>query len=300
MVVDEVDGQLHTFAHEQSTAGPHVEAFADEYQGRPTPAMGRFTGKREWETLLPRLGSGRRDQGSDFVRVDGKTLVPQPHLRFDDKEMWTLDDVRGHTLQVAADAAARDEPGRPREAPRRISHGLHDQPLQLSSKARVGPHACGLRCSLPALVHRQHRRSLGEFDVREPLTPSDSNRSGSNSRSRRARPSSNAAFRQGIALPHGCKEGQCSACKCEPRRGRGRPAEILDLRAAPTARARRATSCSAGRIAYSDIEIELLNFDEELLPKSIAVKAFPGPDHRSVTPLTHDIRLHRDRARQPR
>ena len=23
-----------------------------------------------------------------------------------------------------------------------------------------------------------------------------------------------AAFRQGIALPHGCKEGQCSACKC--------------------------------------------------------------------------------------
>ena len=24
----------------------------------------------------------------------------------------------------------------------------------------------------------------------------------------------NAAFRHGIALPHGCKEGQCSACKC--------------------------------------------------------------------------------------
>ena len=29
---------------------------------------------------------------------DGKTLVPQPHLRFDNKDMWTLDDVRGHTL----------------------------------------------------------------------------------------------------------------------------------------------------------------------------------------------------------
>ena len=24
--------------------------------------------------------------------------MPQPHLRFDDKDMWTLDDVRGHTL----------------------------------------------------------------------------------------------------------------------------------------------------------------------------------------------------------
>ena len=28
-----------------------------------------------------------------------------------------------------------------------------------------------------------------------------------------------AAFRQGIALPHGCKEGQCSACKCTPLDG---------------------------------------------------------------------------------
>ena len=34
----------------------------------------------------------------NFVRSDGKTLIPQPHLRFDDKDMWTLDDVRGHTL----------------------------------------------------------------------------------------------------------------------------------------------------------------------------------------------------------
>ncbi len=33
------------------------------------------------------------------MRSDGKTLVPQPHLRFDAKDMWTLDDVRGHTLQ---------------------------------------------------------------------------------------------------------------------------------------------------------------------------------------------------------
>jgi propane monooxygenase large subunit len=34
----------------------------------------------------------------NFVRSDGKTLIPQPHLRFDNKDMWTLDDVRGHTL----------------------------------------------------------------------------------------------------------------------------------------------------------------------------------------------------------
>jgi len=27
-----------------------------------------------------------------------RSSLPQPHLRFDDKDMWTLDDVRGHTL----------------------------------------------------------------------------------------------------------------------------------------------------------------------------------------------------------
>jgi propane monooxygenase large subunit len=34
-----------------------------------------------------------------YVRDDGKTLMPQPHLDLDPKKMWTLDDLRGHTLQ---------------------------------------------------------------------------------------------------------------------------------------------------------------------------------------------------------
>ena len=75
-----------------------VEAFADEYQGRPTPAMGRFSGKREWETLYHGWDLADAIKDLNFVREDGKTLVPQPHLRFDNKDMWTLDDVRGHTL----------------------------------------------------------------------------------------------------------------------------------------------------------------------------------------------------------
>ncbi|HQT60396.1 MAG TPA: aromatic/alkene/methane monooxygenase hydroxylase/oxygenase subunit alpha [Acidiphilium sp.] len=97
IVVDEIDGKLHTFAHELDrwTA---VEAFADEYQGRPTPAMGRFSGKREWETVYHGWDLADAIKDLNFVRSDGKTLVPQPHLRFDDSELWTLDDVRGHTL----------------------------------------------------------------------------------------------------------------------------------------------------------------------------------------------------------
>jgi len=65
-------------------------AFRGTYEGRETPA-GRLTGKREWETLYHGwdLADIQKDLG--YVRDDGKTLVPQPHVLFDDKKMWTLD-----------------------------------------------------------------------------------------------------------------------------------------------------------------------------------------------------------------
>jgi propane monooxygenase large subunit len=60
--------------------------------------MGRFSGRREWEECYNGwdLADAITDLG--FVRNDGKTLVPQPHLHFDDSKMWTLDDVRGYNL----------------------------------------------------------------------------------------------------------------------------------------------------------------------------------------------------------
>ncbi len=69
-----------------------------EYEGRPTPNMGRLTGFREWETL--HHGKDLADIVKDlgYVRDDGKTLIGQPHLDLDDpKKMWTLDDVRGNS-----------------------------------------------------------------------------------------------------------------------------------------------------------------------------------------------------------
>ncbi len=97
-----------------------------------------------------------------------------------------------------------------------------------------------------------------------------------------------AAFRQGIALPHGCKEGQCSACKCILADGE------VDLRNYSTF-ALNDMERDSGHIlmcrstADTDLEIELLNYDEELLSKSIAVREFDGRivDFRQ---LTHDIR----------
>lgn len=97
-----------------------------------------------------------------------------------------------------------------------------------------------------------------------------------------------AAFRQGISLPHGCKEGQCSACKCVQLDGE---TEMLKY----STFALNDMEKDSGHIlmcrtlVHSDVEIELLNFDEEVLSKSIPVKQFSG---RIVDfqKLTHDIR----------
>jgi propane monooxygenase reductase subunit len=98
----------------------------------------------------------------------------------------------------------------------------------------------------------------------------------------------NAAFRQGIALPHGCKEGQCSACKCVLLDG-----EVDMLKYSTFALndmekdSGHILLCRS--IAYSDMEVELLNYDEEVLSKSIAVKTFQGRISH-IEKLTHDIR----------
>ena len=97
-----------------------------------------------------------------------------------------------------------------------------------------------------------------------------------------------AAFRQGIALPHGCKEGQCSACKCVQLDGESEMLKYSTFALNDFEKdSGHILMCRA--LAYSDIEIELLNYDEEVLSKSIPVKDFQGKivDFQK---LTHDIR----------
>lgn len=98
-----------------------------------------------------------------------------------------------------------------------------------------------------------------------------------------------AAFRQGIAVPHGCKEGQCASCKSILLSGE------IDLKKYSTFALNdmerdqdHILLCRT--LAFSDLEIELLNYDEELLSHSIPVKDFDA-EVSGVTPLTHDIRL---------
>jgi propane monooxygenase large subunit len=112
---DEVDGKLYTYCSE-GCRWTHKVAFAAEYEGRPTPAMGKFSGRREWEDCYHGWDVADAIKDLGFVRNDGKTLVPQPHLRFDTKEMWTLDDVRGHALGSPLRGFRALKPGAERDA----------------------------------------------------------------------------------------------------------------------------------------------------------------------------------------
>ena len=98
-----------------------------------------------------------------------------------------------------------------------------------------------------------------------------------------------AAFRQGIAVPHGCREGQCSSCKCLLVDGE---VEVEDYSTFALADYERETGhillCRS--YAFSDITVELLNFDEDLMRRAIAVKTYDGVLSK-VTALTHDTRL---------
>ena len=100
-----------------------------------------------------------------------------------------------------------------------------------------------------------------------------------------------AAFRQGIALAHGCKEGQCSSCKSLVTEGID-DIELLKYSTFALPEGDRDTGhvllCRTH--VFADITVELLNYDEDLLSRSIAVKDFTGKVVK-VEPLTHDIRL---------
>jgi propane monooxygenase large subunit len=97
-VLDFVDDEWRTYCSETCHWTDKV-AFRGSYNGRETPSMGRLTGKREWETLYH--GWDLEDVFKDlgYVRNDDNTLVPQPHVIFDQSKMWTLDHVRGIEFQ---------------------------------------------------------------------------------------------------------------------------------------------------------------------------------------------------------
>jgi propane monooxygenase reductase subunit len=96
------------------------------------------------------------------------------------------------------------------------------------------------------------------------------------------------AFRQGVMLMHGCKEGQCSACKSFLISGEVDLERYSTFALAEYEQEEGYTLLCRAH-AYSDLEVELLNFDEEMLTSGVPIQTLQTKVE-SIEPLTDDIR----------
>jgi propane monooxygenase reductase subunit len=98
----------------------------------------------------------------------------------------------------------------------------------------------------------------------------------------------NGAFRQGLMLMHGCKEGQCSACKSFLLDGEV-DLERYSTFALPDFEEEEGWTLLCRAHALSDLEIELINYDEEMLRSGLPVRTI-STKVEAIEPLTRDIR----------
>jgi propane monooxygenase reductase subunit len=96
----------------------------------------------------------------------------------------------------------------------------------------------------------------------------------------------NAAFRQGVMLMHGCKEGQCSACKSflldgDVQMDRYSTFALADYESEEGY----VLLCRSH--AYSDLEVELINYDEDMIRSGLPVVS-AWTTVESISDLTHD------------
>jgi propane monooxygenase reductase subunit len=98
----------------------------------------------------------------------------------------------------------------------------------------------------------------------------------------------NAAFRQGLMLMHGCKEGQCSACKSFLLDG-DVDLDRYSTFALPDFEEAEGWTLLCRAHAYSDLEIELINYDEEILRSGTPIRTI-ATRVQAVEELTSDIR----------
>ncbi|KAA9160051.1 2Fe-2S iron-sulfur cluster binding domain-containing protein [Amycolatopsis acidicola] len=96
-----------------------------------------------------------------------------------------------------------------------------------------------------------------------------------------------AAFRQGIHLMHGCREGQCSACKSYVLDGEIQM-ERYSTFACNDAEVEEGYVLLCRAHAFSDCTIELLNFDEEELLNSAPLQEI-RTEVLEIVEHTHDI-----------
>jgi propane monooxygenase reductase component len=96
------------------------------------------------------------------------------------------------------------------------------------------------------------------------------------------------AFRQGVMLMHGCKEGQCSACKAFVLEG-DIEMDKYSTFALPEYESEEGYVLLCRAHAYSDLVIELTNWDEHMLESGVPIQTVQA-EVMEIALLTHDIR----------
>jgi hypothetical protein len=82
----DADGRRHAFCS---------EACETIYRSEPH----RYQARTWWE-LYDGMDLAEYIEMAGLVRADGKTLVPQPHLRTDEEWLWTIDDIRRQQIEI--------------------------------------------------------------------------------------------------------------------------------------------------------------------------------------------------------
>jgi propane monooxygenase reductase subunit len=97
------------------------------------------------------------------------------------------------------------------------------------------------------------------------------------------------AAEQGIMLMHGCKEGQCSACKSFLLDGEDVELDSYSTFALPDYEREEGFTLLCRAHVYEDVTIELLNFDEEMIRSGLPIKE-AVTEVVASNPVTHDMR----------
>ncbi|MFC5137275.1 NADH:ubiquinone reductase (Na(+)-transporting) subunit F [Actinomycetospora rhizophila] len=100
-----------------------------------------------------------------------------------------------------------------------------------------------------------------------------------------------AASEQGIQLMHGCKEGQCAACKSFVLEGDMDEIELdrYSTFALPDMEREEGQTLLCRAHAYDDLVIELLNYDEEIIRSGLPLRK-GTVEVLANDPVTHDMR----------
>ncbi len=98
-----------------------------------------------------------------------------------------------------------------------------------------------------------------------------------------------AAAEQGIMLMHGCKEGQCSACKSFVLEGDDIELEKYSTFALPDFELEEGYTLLCRAHPYEDVTIELLNYDEDMIRSGLPIQEVVA-EVIANEPVTHDMR----------